>query len=251
MAAWGEVASDPTAWAKRAAEYGADLIVFSLKSAHPEEMNTGPAEAVATVEKVLAAVDLPLVVLGPYIAENDNEVLVPVADCARGQRIGLGFCEYKNYRTITAACIAHDHVAVAKSPIDLNLAKQLNVLISDVGLSPDSILMDPTTGALGYGLEYTYSVMERLRLAALQGDGMTAMPMFCMAGEESWRQKEAKFAEGVPPAWGDPEERALLWEELTATTLLQAGANIVVMRHPKAVARVKQTIDRLMARGKE
>ncbi len=247
--AWGNVVGDPAAWARKAVEIGADVIALYLKSAHPEDANTGPNEAVATVLKVLAAVDVPLIVIGPYVPEKDNEVLVPVADAARGQRIAIGFCEEKNYRTITAACIANDHVAIAKTPIEINLAKQLNVLISDVGLNPNSIIIDPTTGALGYGLEYSYSVVERLRLAGLQGDGMTAMPMFCTVGEEAWRQKEAKFAEGVPATWGKQEERAIIWEELTATTLLTAGADIVVLRHPRAIATVKATISRLM--GKE
>ncbi|MBI4301475.1 MAG: acetyl-CoA decarbonylase/synthase complex subunit delta [Chloroflexi bacterium] len=245
-AAWGDVLKDPGAWARKAMEAGADLIALYLKSAHPEEENTGAAEAQATVGKVLSAVDIPLIVLGPEVADKDNEVLVAVADVARGEHIALGFCVEKNYRTITAACIANNHVAVAKTPIEINLAKQLNVLISDVGLSSDSIIMDPTTGALGYGLEYTYSVMERLRLAGLQGDGMTAMPMFCTVGQEAWRQKEAKVAEGVPEAWGDNQLRGLIWEELTASSLIMAGADIVVLRHPRSVEVMRATIDKLM-----
>jgi acetyl-CoA decarbonylase/synthase complex subunit delta len=246
LAAWGDALQDPAKWAKKAAEYGADLIALHLRSAHPDEMNTGPEEAVATVEKVLAAVDLPLMVLGPYVAEKDNEVLVPVADAARGQRIALGYCEEKNHRTIVAACIANEHVAIARTPIDMNLAKQLNILIADVGLSPDSILMDPLAGALGYGLEYSYSVMERLRLAALSGDSMTAMPMYCSVGDEVWRQKEAMATEGIPETWGAQELRSLLWEEITALALLQAGADILVLRHPRSVEMVKSAIDKLM-----
>lgn len=249
LEAWGDVLGDPAAWAKKAVEMGADIIALYLKSAHPEDANTGPKEAVANVKKVLAAVDVPLVVIGPYVPEKDNEVLLPVADATRGQRLALGFCEEKNYRTITAACIANDHVAIAKTPIEINLAKQLNVLISDVGLNPNSIIIDPTTGALGYGLEYSYSVIERLRLAGLQGDGMTAMPMFCTVGEEAWRQKEAKFSTGVPAAWGEQQQRAILWEELTATTLLNAGADIVVLRHPRTIQTVKATIAKLMRTG--
>ena len=246
MAAWGDVLQDPAQWAKKAAEYGADIIALYLKSAHPEEMNTGPAEAVAAVQKVLSAVDLPLIIIGPYVPEKDNEILVPVADAAQGQRVALGFCEEKNYRTIVAACIVNGHLAIAKTPIEINLAKQLNILISELGLSPDSILMDPTTGALGYGLEYTYSVMERLRLAALSGDSMTAMPMFCTVAEETWRQKEAIATEGIPGSWGDHEQRSILWEGITASTLLQAGANIIVLRHPKTIEQLKSNIAKLM-----
>jgi acetyl-CoA decarbonylase/synthase complex subunit delta len=247
VSAWGDVLQDPGAWAKKAAEFGADIIALRLRSAHPEEGNTGAAEAKVAVDKVLSAVDLPIIILGPEVAEKDNEVLVAASEVARGQRVALGSCEEKNYRTIAATAIADDHAVIAKSPVDINLAKQLNILVSDIGVSPDSIIMDPTTGALGYGLEYTYSVMERLRLAALQGDAMTAMPMICTVGEEAWRQKESKVAEGVPASWGDHGQRSLLWEELTALSLINSGADIVVLRHPKAVEVVKATVDRLMS----
>jgi acetyl-CoA decarbonylase/synthase complex subunit delta len=247
VAAWGDVLADPGAWAKKAVEYGADIIALSLRSAHPEEGNTGADEAKKNVGKVLSAVDIPVIILGPGVAEKDNEVLVAASDVAKGQRVALGNCEEKNHRTVAATCIADGHVAIAKTPIDLNLAKQLNILLCDVGMSTDSILMDPTTGALGYGIEYCYSVMERLRLAALGGDKMTAMPMICNVGEESWRQKESKAVDGVPVAWGDHEERSLIWEELTASMILAAGANVVLLRHPKTVERVKVLIDRLMS----
>ena len=246
VSVWGDVLADPGTWAKKAAEFGADIIVLRLRSAHPEEGDTGAKEAKIATDKVLSAVDLPVIILGPEVAEKDNEVLVAASEVARGQRVALGDCLEKNHRTIAATCIADGHVAIAKTPIEINLAKQLNILLCDVGLSPDSILMDPTTGALGYGLEYTFSVMERLRLSALGGDAMTAMPMICTAGEESWRQKESKASEGVPPSWGAHEERAIIWEEVTAAMLFHAGADIVVLRHPKTVALVKATIDKLM-----
>jgi acetyl-CoA decarbonylase/synthase complex subunit delta len=246
VAAWGDILGDPGAWAKKAVEFGADIITLRLRSAHPEDGNTGADEAKRTTDKVLSAVDIPVIVLGPEVAEKDNEVLVAASEVARGQRVALGNCLEKNHRTIAAACIADGHVAIAKTPIEINLAKQLNILLCDVGLSPDAILMDPTTGALGYGIEYTYSVMERLRLAALGGDTMTAMPMVCTIGEESWRQKESRFTNGLPPSWGGHEERAIIWEEITASVLLNAGADIVVLRHPKTVALVKATIDKLV-----
>ena len=246
LAAWGDVVNDPAAWAKKAVEFGAEVISLSLKSAHPDEGNTGADEAKATVEKVLGAVDVPLIVIGPGVAEKDNEVLVAVSEAARGQRIALGNCEEKSYRTIAAVCIADGHVAIPCSPVDLNLAKQLNILLTDAGVPIDSIIMDPTTGALGYGLEYTYSVMERLRLAALGGDKLTAMPMINHIGAEAWRQKEAKASEGMPASWGDLEQRGIIWEEQTAIGLLSAGSDIVVLRHPKSVELVKATISKLM-----
>ena len=239
---WGEVVKNPVTWAKKAAGYGADLITLRLRSAHPEQGNTGAKEAEKVVAEILSAVDLPLIVLGPDVAEKDNEVLLAVSEVARGQRIGLGNCIDKNYRTIAASCLANGHVAIAKTPNDVNLAKQLNILLHELGLPLDNILDDPTTGSLGYGLEYTYSVIERLRLACLTGDEMTSAPIICTAGEESWRQKESKVVEKIPSSWGEHEERAITWEQLTATSLLTAGANIVVLRHPKTVELVKQFV---------
>jgi len=247
-AAWGDAPQQgAAAWAQKAVEAGADALALTLTSADPERGNTGPDEAVATVQQVLDAVDVPLIVYGPGVPDKDNEVLVAVSDATNGQRLGLGLCSDKNYRTIIATCMANGHVAIANSPIDINLAKQLNILISDMGLPLESVLMDPTTGALGYGIEYSYSVMERLRTAALQGDGMTSLPMIVNPGYEVWRVKEAKATEGIPDEWGDIEARGIAWESLTAIALLEAGANLMVMRHPKAVGLVKKAIADLMA----
>jgi acetyl-CoA decarbonylase/synthase complex subunit delta len=246
LSAWGDVVNDPAAWAKKAVEYGAEVILLNLKSAHPDEGNTGVAEAKAVTDKVLSAVDVPIIVIGPGVAEKDNEVLPAVSEAARGQRIALGNCEEKNYRTAVAVCIADGHVAIPSSPVDLNLAKQLNILLTDAGLPIDAILMDPTTGALGYGLEYTYSVMERLRLAGLGGDKMTAMPIINNVGADAWKQKEAKVAQGLPDSWGDMEQRGIIWEEITATALLQAGSNLLVLRHPNSVEKVSAAITKLM-----
>jgi len=247
-AAWGDVLNDPATWAKKAAEFGADVIALRLSSAHPESGNTGAAEAKVNVDKVLSATDLPLVVLGPEVPEKDNEVLVAASEAAKGERIALGNCIEKNYRTIAAACIADGHVAIGFTPTDINLAKQLNILLCELGIPVDSILIDPTSAALGYGLEYCYSVMERIRLAALSGDGMTAMPMIAHVGSETWQQKESRVAEGVPGSWGDLEERSRMWEAITATTLLHGGADIVVLRHPEVVEQVKGVIDELMGK---
>jgi CO dehydrogenase/acetyl-CoA synthase delta subunit (corrinoid Fe-S protein) len=242
LSVWGDVVKSPADWAKKAAEYRADLIVLRLRSAHPEQGNTGAKEAERVLAEVLSAVDLPLIVLGPDVIEKDNEVLLAVSEAARGQRIGLGNCIDKNYRAIAASCSANSHVAIAKAPNDVNLSKQLNILLHEVGLPMDSMLNDPTTGALGYGLEYTYSVIERLRIACLTGDEMTSAPVICTVGEESWRQKESKAVEGISPSWGVHEERAATWESLTATALITAGANIVVLRHPKTVELVNQLV---------
>jgi acetyl-CoA decarbonylase/synthase complex subunit delta len=247
LSAWGDVVKDPGEWAKKAVEIGADIICLRLTSAHPETANTGAVEAKATVDKVLSAVDVPLIVLGPGVAEKDNEVLMAVSETAKGQRIALGNCEEKNYKTIAAVAISDGHIAIAKSPLDINLAKQLNVLVSDVGVPMDSIIMDPDTGALGYGIEYGYSINERLKLAALMGDSMCQIPIINHAGPETWRQKEARAAEGVPAEWGSLDERAVIWEELTAISCINSGADLLVMNHPKAVEMIKATIGKLSA----
>jgi acetyl-CoA decarbonylase/synthase complex subunit delta len=247
LEAWGDALNDPAAWAKKAEELGAEVIMLKLRGADAEGSPTTPAQAAATIKTILGATGLPIIVRGPGQAERDNELLVAVAEAASGERLALGLCEDKNYRTIVAGALAHGHLVVASSPIDVNLAKQLNILISDMRLPLERVLMDPTTGALGYGLEYTYSVMERLRLAALTGDGMTQQPMVCFAGEESWRQKESRASEGVPEEWGEIEKRGITWEIITATALLESGADIVVLRHPKTVSHIKSTVEKLMA----
>jgi acetyl-CoA decarbonylase/synthase, CODH/ACS complex subunit delta len=238
--AWGDALKEPGEWAKKAEETGADLLVLTLT------VEDSVDDAVKAVKSVLAASGLPLLVWGPGQAEKDNELLVPVAEAAKGEKLVLGVCEDKNYRTIVATAMANGHLVQSRAPMDVNLSKQLNILISDMGMPKDRILMDPTTGALGYGIEYGYSVMERLRLAALQGDVMTQFPMIVTPGFEAWKTKEAKVGEGVPEGWGDWKARAINWETLTAMALVESGADIVVLRHPESVRRVREAIGELM-----
>ncbi len=243
---WGAAMNDPAAWAKAAEAAGAELLLITLSLTTANGSPNTPEQAVAAVKAVLGAVGLPLIVFGPGNAELDNALLVPVAEATKGERLVLGICEDKNYRTIVATAMANGHLVSARTAMDVNLAKQLNILISDMGLPLDRILMDPTTGALGYGIEYGFSVMERLRMAALQGDAMTQFPMIVCVGAETWKTKEAKVGEGVPAAWGEWHERGINWETMTAVTLLESGADIVVLRHPESVKRVKAAIAELM-----
>jgi acetyl-CoA decarbonylase/synthase complex subunit delta len=244
--AWGDAMNDPGEWAKAAQAAGADLIVLTLSLTKADGSPNTPDHARAVVRKVLSATGLPLAVFGPGQAEKDNELIVPVAEEAKGERLLIGVCEDKNYRTIVAAAMANDHLVSSKTPMDVNLAKQLVILIHDMGMPLERVIMDPTTGALGYGIEYGYSVMERLRLAALQGDGMTQQPMIVTPGEETWKAKESKVGEGVPEAWGTWKRRAINWETLTASSLIHAGANVVVLRHPESLARVRSMVNGLM-----
>jgi acetyl-CoA decarbonylase/synthase complex subunit delta len=243
---WGEVIDDPGKWAKAAEEAGADLILLTLSLDDKDGNPNTPEAVVAATKAALEGTGLPLMVFGPGQAEMDNELLVPVADASQGERVVLGICEDKNYRTIAAAAMANDHLVNARAPMDVNLSKQLNILIKDAGLPFERVLMDPTTGALGYGIEYGYSVMERLRLAALRGDAMTQSPMVVVVGHETWKTKEAKVGQDVPATWGDWLERSITWEAVTAVTLIEAGADIVVLRHPESLKRVRAVIDNLV-----
>lgn len=245
--AWGDVLGDPGRWAKAAEEAGADLICLRFFTTGASGERVMGAGARAALRSVLSATTLPVIVLGPGQAELDNDVLVACAEEGAGERLILGACEDKNYRTIVAAAMANNHLVTAKTPMDVNLSKQLNILIHDMGMPMERIITDPTTGALGYGMEYGYSVMERLRLAALQGDGMTQQPMLVTPGEEAWRAKEARASEGVPAAWGDWATRAVNWETMTAGALVVSGADIVVLRHPETVRRIRSMIGALAA----
>lgn len=238
--AWGDALSSPATWAAAAEAQGADLVLlhFELPSRSNGAVNLA-AHARQTVRAVLKATGLPLLVFGPGQTEADNEVCIAAAEEGAGERLVLGVCEDKNYRTIVAAALAHGHLVNCRTPMDVNLAKQLIILVHEVGLPLERILMDPSTGALGYGMEYGYSVMERLRLAALQGDGMTQQPILVTPGEEAWRVKEAKTRAGAPDGWGAWQERAIAWETLTASTLAHAGANVLVLRHPESLRRLR------------
>lgn len=243
---WKDVIDDPAAWAKAAEEAGADMILLSLILTDADGNQITPQKAVEAVKAVLGATGLPVGVFGPGQADVDNELLVAVAEATKGERLLLGICEDKNYRTIVATALANDHLVDSRTPMDVNLAKQLVILISDMGMPLERIIMDPTTGALGYGMEYGYSVMERLRIAALQGDTMTQSPMLVTPGEEAWKAKESKVGEGVPESWGEWERRAINWEIVTATALVESGADILVLRHPESVRAIKAAIGDLM-----
>jgi acetyl-CoA decarbonylase/synthase, CODH/ACS complex subunit delta len=244
---WGSAMDHPGDWAQAAEAAGAELLFLALSLTGQDGNPLTPLEAVEATQAVLQASGLPLLVWGPGQAELDNELLIAVAEATKGERLALGICEDKNYRTIVATAMANEHVVISRTPMDVNLAKQLIILVKDMGLPLDRILMDPTTGALGYGIEYGYSVMERLRLAALQGDAMTQLPMIVTPGFETWKTKEGKVGQDVPAGWGDWYERAINWETLTAVMLLETGADIVVLRHPESVRRVQAAINDFMS----
>jgi acetyl-CoA decarbonylase/synthase complex subunit delta len=159
----------------------------------------------------------------------------------------LNWVEGDNYRTIAGAALAYGHCIVAQSPIDVNLAKQLNILLTNMDLPRDRIVMDPMTGSLGYGLEYTLSVMERIRLTGLGGDTALTFPMIVCAGQEAWKVKEGSAAEADFPAWGDLAKRGVLWEVQTAMPLILSGGDLVIVYHPDSLDALRRNVAKLTA----
>lgn len=244
---FADVVDNPAAWAEKCVkEYGAEIICLKLESVHPDFGDKSPEQAANTVKAVLNAVKVPLIIWGCDVDEKDNLVLPMCSEAARGERCLFGTAKQDNYKTLTVSCIADGHLLITESPLDINIAKQVNILVSEMGFPLDRVVIYPTTGGLGYGIEYAYSIQERGRLAALAGDKMMSPPVICRVGEEAWRGKEAKATTEEAPHWGPAEERGPMWEAMTAITLLQAGADLLLMRHPKAVSLVKRVIEDLM-----
>jgi len=244
---WGDLLINPAEMAKEFVEkYGADLISVRLDGTHPEKGNRSPQEALEVVKSVLAAVDVPLIITGHSHYDKINEVMKEVARGCEGENLLLSWVEQENYRTIAGAALAYGHTIVAQSPIDVNIGKQLNILLTNMNIPLERIVIDPVTSAIGYGIEYTYSVMERIRLTGLGGDKMLASPIIVSPGQECAKIKELRAPESDYPAWGNLDERAALWELSTATSLLYAGASIMIMYHAEAAQSLKKTIINLM-----
>ena len=148
-----------------------------------------------------------------------------------------------NYNALTAVALADNPNLITEAPLDINIGKQVNILVSDMGFPLERIVTFQDTRALGYGMEYLYSIQERQRLAAIGGDKMMSMPVICDVGSESWRAKEANLADA--PGWGDVKDRGPTWEVATAICLLQAGTDIIRMRHPRAAATVKNFLNQI------
>jgi acetyl-CoA decarbonylase/synthase complex subunit delta len=250
-AAYEGVLGDPGTWAKKAVEYGADMVCLTLKSTDPNDKNAGAAEAVAATQKVLDAVDVPVIVFGVDNKDKDVETLSAICEKFAGKNLVIGPITDKNYKQIGAQALAYGHTVIARSPIDVNLAKQLNILLMDLGIKPDKILIDPNTGGLGYGMEYCYSVMERLQAAALlQADDKLQQPIINMLGEEIWKTKEANQKVEDVPTLGDQNSRGVLMEVTEAVSLCAAGTSLLVLSHPESLKIVRYYID-LWADGGE
>ena len=243
---YGKALKDPVEWAKMCVDkFGSGLLCVRFAGTHPDAKDLSPEEAGKTLEKILKAVNVPLVIIGSGSHEKDNEVAVRCSEVARGENCLFGIAVQENYKTLAAACLSGGHCIISEAPIDINIAKQLNILICDMQFPPDKIVIHHATGALGYGLEYTYSIMERTRLAGLSGDKMLSMPMINFIGQEVWKTKEARSGDEAASDWGSCKDRGALLETSAACAYLNAGTDILVMNHPKAVEETKRAITEL------
>ncbi len=246
-----DVMDDPAAWAAHCeTEFQPDLLCLRLIGCDPKGADRSPEQAAETALAVRSATGLPLIVWGCGDLDKDAEVFPAVAEALAGERCLLGTITEKNYRTLTALGMAYGHSVIAESPVDINMAKQINILAMDAGFPEDRLVIYPTTGALGYGIEYVVSIMERLRLGGLGGDKLVAMPIIADIGREAWGVKETRGTLEEAPGWGDPAKRAPAWETATALTYIHAGADLVILRHPDAVRDTQAAIDQFMAGSK-
>ena len=243
---WGNVLSDPVAWAKKAVELGAEMIYLRLASIDPDKGGRSVDDCVKTVGDVLKAVGVPVGVQGCGKDEFDKPLIGKIAETYKGENLLLGLATLDNYATYAASCVANGHTIISCAPLDINICKQTNILITEMNVPADRIVIDPTIGGLGYGFEYAYSILERGRIGALQGDQTLAMPVLGFVGDEAWKAKEANANESDFPKWGKKEDRGILWEVVTATGLLQSGFDLLIMRHPAAMKTVQEHIKLLM-----
>lgn len=243
------VTDDPVAWAKKCiTDYGAEMICLQLASTDPNGLDRGADEAAEVVKKVADAISVPLIVWGTANHDKDTEVLKKVCEVCQGKSLIIGPVEEGDYKKIAAAALGYQHQVIASTPIDINLAKQLNILLGNLGVGDDQIMMDPTVSSIGYGIEYCYSVMERIRMAALtQQDAKLQFPIICNIARESWKTKEVKIPEKEDPKLGDIKKRGILMEAMSAIVLLLAGGDVIIMRHPEAIKLVREMMAELTA----
>ena len=249
MAAYYEGAEALGEIAKRASEMeGADFVALCLKGADPAEENKSVDDCVAAVGEVLGAIDCPLAVMGCKNIAKDTELIQKLAEVYGGKNILFISCREEDYKPLSASAgIAYDHCLSAESAVDINLAKQLNVLMSQLGVPAKNHVMNVGSAAAGYGYEYVASTLDRVRSAALmQNDTMLAMPIVTPVADEAWTVKEALASEEDVPEWGDREKRGVHMEISTASAALIGGANALILRHPQTVKTVSALVAELM-----
>ena len=241
-----------TTMAQRAAKAetleGVDFIALNFVSADPNGANRSVEECVADAKAVAEAVSLPIVVLGCKNLEKDGELFSKIADALQGKNVLFMSAKNENYKTVGASvCLAYGQKVGAETADDINLAKQLNIMLKGLSIKPENIVMDIGTAAVGYGYEYAASTFDRIRLAALaQGDADLQMPILAAVALDTWGVKESTASEEDEPAWGCQEERAISMEVSTAAADLTGGADAVILRHPASVATIKKFISELI-----
>jgi len=242
------VTDDPVAWAKKCVDdYNAEMIALQLISTDPNGLDRGADEAAEVAKKVADAIDVPLIVWGTANHEKDTEVLRKVAEVCEGKNLIIGPVEEGDHKRIGATAIGYQHTVISSTPIDINLAKQLNILLGNLGVPDELIVMDPTVSGIGYGIEYCYSVMERIRMAGLtQQDEKLQFPVICNISRETWKTKEMHMANDELNM-GDAKKRGILMEAMSAMVLLLAGGDVLIMRHPEAIKLVRETLAELIA----
>jgi acetyl-CoA decarbonylase/synthase complex subunit delta len=243
----GSEVNSPVEWAQKCVqELGVDLISLKMLGADPSGNDASPDQCAKVVADVLKAVDAPLIIWGCGDDEKDSVVLPECSQAARGENCLIGSAKESNYMTIVALCKADKHKIISEAPVDINIGKQVNILLQDAGFDLKDVVMFQTTAALGYGFDYVYTILERARIAGLKGDNLMAMPQLCDVGGEVWRIKEAQVDDDILPGWGKLEKRGPAWEATCAAVYLQAGADILVMAHPEAIKNVQHTIEKLI-----
>lgn len=232
---------------KAAAMEGADFVALILEGGDPNGVNKSVDELIAVVKEVADAIDAPLVVEGCKNVEKDAELLPKVAEALQGRNVLILSEKEENYKAIGAAAgLAYDQIVGAESAVDINLAKQLNVVTTQLGVNAQKIVMNIGSAAAGYGYEYVVSTMDRIKGAALsQNDNMLQMPIITPVSAETWGVKEATASEKDMPEWGPEEERGIDMEVMTAAADLAAGSDAVILRHPEAVAAISRMIKAL------
>jgi acetyl-CoA decarbonylase/synthase complex subunit delta len=230
----GDVIASPAEWAQKCVQdWKVDLISLKLIGPDPGVQGRSPGDAAATVKAVLEAVDVPLIFWGCGDEQVDNEVLPECSQAARGERCLIGSATETNYRTLGAIGTADKHLLIAEAPVDINIGKQVNILLQDAGFPLADVVMCQVTAALGYGFDYVYTIFERVQIANV--------------GWEAWQVKEAVQDEDLLPGWGPLERRGPRWEITSATGYLHAGADILTLAHPQSIAAVQAAIDGLMS----
>ncbi len=243
----GDVINSPVEWAQKCVEdFGVDMLSIKLIGADPAGKNASPESCAKAVADVLKAVGVPLVIRGCGDDNKDAQVLLECSQAARGENCLIGSAKESNYLTIVAICKADKHKIVSEAPVDINIGKQVNILLQDAGFDLKDVVMFQTTAALGYGFDYVYTIFERARIAGLKGDKLMATPMIADIGGEVWRVKETVADEDILPGWGKLEKRGPAWEATCAAGYLQAGADILILAHPEAIATTQATIAQLV-----